>query len=90
MKKQILTTAIILGLALTTFADPNARGGLFMRGHTPEQSLTRNGADGPMMPALPNHNQSGNQNADAPLGTGIAVLLSLGAAYLATKKHKED
>ena len=37
MKKLLLTAAIILGLATTTFADPNG-GGLFKRGETPENS----------------------------------------------------
>ncbi len=37
---------------------------------------------------LPNH--GGDENADAPLGTGIAVLTALGAAYLVGKRRKED
>ena len=81
MKKLVLTIAIVLGLGLTTFADPNG-GGLFQRGNMPEQ--TRDGG----MPALPDHNQTGNQNA--PLGTGIAVLTALGAAYLVGKRRNED
>ena len=40
------------------------------------------------MPGLPGHDESGNQ--DAPLGTGIAVLTALGAAYLIGKRRKED
>jgi LPXTG-motif cell wall-anchored protein len=39
-------------------------------------------------PMLPDHNATGHQ--DAPLGSGIAVLLGLGAAYMVTKKRKED
>ena len=39
-------------------------------------------------PNLPSHGQSSNQ--DAPLGSGIAVLLGLGAAYMVAKKRKED
>ena len=86
MKKLVLTTAIILGLATTTFADPTG-GGLFKRGETPDQSNRRGGA----IPALPtSHGLSGNQNADAPLGTGIAVLTALGAAYLIGKKRSEE
>ena len=87
MKKLLLTTAIILGLGLTTFADPNG-GGLFQRGGVAERGM-RDG-DTPLMPALPNHNLEGNQNADAPLGTGIAVLTALGAAYLVGKKRTEE
>ena len=86
MKKLLLTAAIILGLATTTFADPNG-GGLFKRGETPERSMSRNEA-----PLTPNHGLSGNQNAEpeAPLGTGIAVLMGLGAAYLIGKKRNEE
>ena len=88
MKKLFITTAIILGLATTTFADPTEKGGLFMRGNTAERSMMREGeANAPM---LPNHGLGGNQNADAPLGTGIAVLLGLGAAYWMGKKRNED
>jgi len=38
----------------------------------------------------PGHGLSGNQNAEAPLGTGIAVLMGLGAAYLIGKKRNEE
>jgi hypothetical protein len=34
------------------------------------------------------HNTNGNM--DAPLGTGIAVLTALGAAYMVAKKRKEN
>ena len=84
MKKLALTIAIVLGLGLTTFADPNG-GGLFQRGAQPEGMLRTTGDN---MPMLPNHGLSDNQ--DAPLGTGIAVLTALGAAYLVGKKRKED
>ena len=87
MKKLTIITAILLGLATTTFADPTERGGLFQRGNVAERSMMREGTDRPM---LPNHNQSGNQNADAPLGTGMAVLAALGAAYLVCKKRREE
>ena len=87
MKKQLLTIAIILGLGLTTFADPNG-GGMFQRGTSETEyygSAWRAAGD---MPALPQHGQTENQNA--PLGTGIAVLTALGAAYLVGKRRKED
>lgn len=84
MKKLIITTAIILGLVSTSFADPNG-GGLFKRGDMPSNSAKESSG----VPMVPNHSQSGNQNADAPLGTGIAILATLGAAYLVGKKRKE-
>ena len=80
MKKIALTLAIVLGLGLTTFADPNG-GGLFMRG---ENTETRSGG----MPGLPGHGHDTNQ--PAPLGTGIALLTTLGAAYLVGKKRREE
>ena len=87
MKKLILTAAIVLGLTMTTFADPNG-GGLFKRGETPENSMaTRYGDD--ETPLTPGHGQTGNQNGEAPLGTGIVVLLGLGVAYLIGKKRSE-
>lgn len=92
MKKLIITTAIVLGMAMTSFADPNG-GGLFQRGLTPDDeyyglgyyNLNRDGSGTPM---LPNHGL--NDNADAPLGTGIALLTALGGAYLVAKRRKED
>ena len=87
MKKLVLTIAIVLGLSMTTFAN-NDGGGLFQRGEaTPESNATfSNGNDNPL---LPNHGETGNQDANTPLGSGIAVLIGLGAVYLAGKKRKE-
>ena len=42
-----------------------------------------------LFPVLPNHGATENQEA-TPLGSGIAVLLGLGAAYAVAKKRKED
>ena len=92
MKKLALTIAIVLGLGMTTFADPNG-GGLFQRGLIPDEEFY--GLDyyniyrlEEGLPMLPNHGETGN--VDAPLGTGIAVLTALGAAYLVGKRRKED
>ena len=89
MKKLALTATIILGLATATFADPNG-GGLFQRGNTPEQPNGMRESVGGIVPTpgLPNHGATTNQ--DAPLGSGIAVLLGLGAAYLVGKNHKDQ
>ena len=84
MKKLALTLAIVLGLSMTTFADG---GGLFQRGTEPEQKGYY-GTRGDFGPNMPGHGGTGN--ADAPLGTGIAVLTALGAAYLIGKRRKED
>ena len=91
MKKLVLTIAVVLGLGLTTFANSND-GGLFQRGASePSQGLYGD-RDGllPAAPGLPSDfGLEGNQDA-TPLGSGIAVMLVLGAAYMVTKKRKED
>ena len=85
MKKLALTLAIVLGLGLTTFADG---GGLFQRGNTPEQEGIYGNRGDVITPGMPGHGGTGN--ADAPLGTGIAVLAVLGGAYLVGKKRREE
>ena len=84
MKKLVLTIAIVLGLSMTTFADG---GGLFQRGATEKTTGMYNRDGNPMMPG---HGLTGDQDANAPLGTGVAIMLGLGAAYLIGKRRKED
>ena len=86
MKKLALTIAFVLGLGLTTFADPNG-GGMFQRGPEPQRlgETTNNEGFAPMLPA---HGATGNQ--PAPLGSGIVLLTALGAAYLVGKKRREE
>ena len=95
MKKTILTIAILLGLTMTTVAD----GGLFNRGNNAKygqnSGYTYFNAKDPVerdgllnTPGLPGHGLDGNQ--PAPLGSGIAVLVGLGAAYMVAKKRREE
>ena len=86
MKKLALTIAVVLGLSLTTFANTND-GGLFQRGAS-EPTYGLYGDRTGMLPGFPDHDLPGNQ--PAPLGSGVAVLLGLGAAYMVAKKRKED
>ena len=89
MKKLALTIAIVLVLGLTSFADNNG-GGLFQRGEAVENNgNTIYGQNRDNVPMLPNHNQNDNQPA-APLGSGIALLTTLGAAYLVGKRKREE
>ena len=44
--------------------------------------------DGIFAPRIPNHGETTHQNA--PVGSGIAVLTALGAAYLVGKKRREE
>ena len=85
MKKTLTTLAILLGMALCATAQNG--GGLFQRGSMPEEAYyqdynTREG--GLILPG--GHGQ--NTDADAPLGSGIAVLVGLGAAYALKKRKK--
>ena len=84
MKKTLLTIAIVLGLGLTSFADPYG-GGLFQRGAEREETNIWFRGD---MPLTPGHDLTGNQNA--PVGSGIVLLTALGAAYLVGKKRREE
>ena len=90
MKKLIITTAIVLGFGLTSFAAYNG-GGLFQRGVSDEEyygmGYTSQYRDG-LMPNIPNHGSTDNENA--PLGTGIVLLTALGGAYLVGKKRREE
>ena len=83
MKKLAMTIAIVLGLSMTTFADG---GGLFQRGDERENGYY--GGTRGFGPGVPGHDEEGDQ--PAPLGTGIAVLTALGAAYLVGKKRNEE
>ena len=47
-----------------------------------------NGDSGLMLPG--SHGSDSDTSADAPLGSGIAVLMGLGAAYMVGKRRKED
>jgi hypothetical protein len=81
MKKLVLTAAIVLTMGLTAFAQ---QGDGVMR----RSSLMSNrDATTPIFP------QGWGEEEDqegAPVGSGIAVLVGLGAAYLVGKKRKEE
>lgn len=86
MKKTIMIIAIVLGTALGAMAQNG--GGLFQYGAVKDDyngiEPTRDG-----LISLPtSHGQ--DTDADAPLGSGIAVLIGLGAAYAFVKKHEEE
>ena len=92
MKKLVLTIAIVLGLSCVSFGQSyQQKGGLFVRG---EELKTQNGMHRTLQdyPNIPqDYGQSGDFDAqDAPIGSGIALLLGLGGAYLVAKKRKEE
>ena len=93
MKKTIITLTLILGITMTTFAD----GGLFNRGNNAKNGQASgyiyfNAKDAVRedvaTPLLPPHGS--DENNPAPLGSGIAVLMGLGAAYMVAKKRREE
>ena len=89
-----MTIAIVLGLTVASYA----QGGLFRRGadggESPDAgySLNSGGRAGNGAPILPIHEPEGGNGDEpaAPLGSGLAVLLGLGGAYLVAKKRDED
>lgn len=87
MKKQIITLTILLGLGLSAFAQSgNHNGGMFQKGPEPREYSNNRDYDAPMLPS--SHGETGDQSG--PLGSGVAVLLGLGAAYLVGKKGREE
>lgn len=94
MKKTLLTIAIVLGMTLAGMAQQNG-GGLFQRGAVSDETYYGYGGyaydqtRGTFGLGLPGAHDY-NNDVDAPLGSGIAVLLGLGGAYLVAKKRKED
>jgi hypothetical protein len=84
MKKLILTAAIVLSMGIGAFAQQGE--GAFRRGGLRnEERLTT-----PSIPNLPSQFGSDDDEPGAPIGSGIAVLMGLGAAYMVAKKRKED
>lgn len=86
MKKLLITTAIVLGLGFGAFA----QGGLFQYGAFSDEdyyavygSQNRDG-----LLSLPGSHNLDN-DVTAPLGSGLAVLMGLGAAFLMGKRRKE-
>lgn len=87
MKKRFFTLALILGLVTTVTAQEK---GLF--GYGPQRggdysTEYRSGESGLLN--LPT-THGDNNDQPAPLGTGTALLLGLGAAYLVTKKNRKE
>ena len=82
MKKLFLTVAVVLGMATMGLA----QGGMFEKGELPEYN---DRATGDISLMLPGSHGSTDDSDGAPLGTGIAVLAGLGAAYLIGKKRKD-
>ena len=85
MKKLALTMALVLVMGLCAMAQQG--GGLLKRGGGTREDNTN--LTTPIMPQT--FGSADHQDGSAaPLGSGVAVLLTLGGAYLVAKKRKEE
>ena len=79
-------------IEIPSFSANNGGGGLFGRGKSMSDGVGsgfRNG-NGLSLLLPTSHGDDGDAGADAPLGSGVVVLLGLGAAYLVGKKRREE
>ncbi|MBQ6770383.1 MAG: hypothetical protein IJP44_05325 [Bacteroidales bacterium] len=72
---------------MTLCATAQNGGGLFERGYVSNEAS--NPRSGESLLSLPGSHGS-DSDADAPMGSGIAVLMGLGVAYVVAKKRKEE
>lgn len=90
MKKLVLTIAIAFMMGNSVFAQEG--GGALKRSKQYERARTENNMRNNESLMLPlQHGQNIDYDSmDAPLGSGVVVLLGLGAAYLVGKKRREE
>jgi hypothetical protein len=98
MKRIALIIAIVLGISFNSFSQWG--GGLFQYGEVSDEAdyyssvwfaidqsnALQLGVD-PLMPSLPGHGETDNQNA--PLGSGLFLLAGLGTAYAMKKRNSK-
>ena len=83
MKKLILTFAIILAVGIGSASAQRS-----LLGKSDAEKAGNRDITTPKIVAQ--HEQNTNGEASTPLGSGVAVLLGLGAAYMVAKKRKKD
>ena len=84
MKKLALTIAIVLTMGLGAYAQHSLLG---------KSSAERGGEADLTTPKLVDtydYNEDVDGDGKTPLGSGIAVLVGLGAAYVVAKKRREE
>ena len=89
MKKATTIIAILLGLTLGAMAQQSG-GGLFRRGMVPDETYyggVNRTETGLMLPVT--HGEATDQNG-TPVGSGIAILVGLGAVYAFANTRKKD
>ena len=82
MKKIVTTIAIVLMMGLGASAQTSLLG--------KENNYDEKFRDGDNTPFILPTSHGDDGDSDAPLGTGIAVLAGLGAAYLVGKRRSEE
>lgn len=86
MKKLTLAIAIVLGMTIGASAQNN---GLYQRGFTSdEMQYGANNRNSELV--LPSVHGSPDDANGTPVGSGIVVLMGLGAAYAFAKKRNND
>jgi len=90
MKKLIMTIAIALIMGTTVFAQEGD--GMLRRSRDYEAARRGNNPNRGGSLVLPNEHglDIDSEGTEGPLGSGVAVLLGLGAAYAFAKRRKED
>ena len=88
MKKLLLTIAIVLGMTMGAFAQEAEieERGLFGKGGMAKSNLF----EGLVMPGIDYDETENQDGGETPLGSGIALLMGLGGAYLVAKKRREE
>lgn len=76
MKKVVVMLVMVLGLSTVSFGQSLLGKGSYEEPFRNDRGLV-----------LPPHGEDGDQDADGPLGSGIAVLIGLGGAYMLAKKR---
>ena len=82
MKKLALTIGIVLTMGLAASAQSLLQ--------KEDSNLGFRDGDQITVPVIPSYGSTDDAEGTGPLGSGIAVLLGLGAAYVVAKKRKED
>ena len=94
MKKLMMTFALVLAMGIGAFAQ-EGEGGMLRRSKEYQETYrndgrTRGEGDGLSLGLPTEFGATGDFDGAAPLGSGIAVLLGMGAAYMVGKKRKEN
>jgi len=84
MKKTIITLTILFGMSIGL----SAQGGMFGYGETRSSGSYEDNREQSFLHLPSSHGGTGDDaGTGAPLGSGLAVLIGLGAAYALTKKR---